>query len=127
MKMKKQSAFITNPIVYIIFFTMGTVIFLIVSLKVKVPVYSSYTGVVNVADDKTFIVIEDKIPVSGSVFYYINRDDRFESAGGYSTEYRGYEIDNVMNLEGNTTVNVDIQLETITLLEAVFERVGKLQ
>lgn len=125
--MKKKSAFITNPIVYIIFFTAGTVIFIIASLKVKVPVYFSCTGVVNVADDKAFIVIEDEIPVSESVFYYINRDDRFESAGEYSTEYRGYEIDNVMNLESNTTVNVDIQLETITLLEAVFERVGKLQ
>ena len=125
--MKNKNALMTNPIMYIIFFTVGTIIFIIASLKVKVPVYFSCEGVVKVADDKVFIVIEEEIPVSDSVFYYVNRDDRFEGAGEYSAEYGGYEIDNVMDLDSNTAVSVDIQSETITLLEAIFERMGKLQ
>lgn len=125
--MRKKRPFITNPLVYIIFITVGTFIFIVVSLKVRVSVYVSCTGVVNVVGDKAFIVVEDGAPVSEDAFYYIDRDDRLESVKGYSVEFGGYEIDNVMELENNMAVKVDVRSETITLFQAIFERAGKLQ
>ena len=124
--MKKSHSFLSSPIFYILFFLIGTIVFIIMITQIDIPVYETYSGRVCHLDDKVIIRTEETAPKAEKVFYFINRNEWIESTCEYSTQYSGYLMENVRELKDDTIVEVDIPIKTISLLDAIFKKGGNL-
>ncbi|MBE5939646.1 MAG: hypothetical protein E7266_04525 [Lachnospiraceae bacterium] len=115
-----------KPTLYIIYFIAGTVLFLLMTCGIKVPVYQTVEGTVSISGAEVIIQINDyeTETLPEQIYYYVNRDEWVECVSDYDASKAGYVISNIHNLEDKTTVHIDVETEQMTLFEIIFKRGG---
>lgn len=124
--MERKKVKSISPVWYIVYFLVGTIIFLVVSCRVNIPVYETMEGLVEASGEEIILKIADcdieNMPEQ--IYYYINREEWVEQATEYDAEKAGYRIENLHKLENHTVVYIDVEKEQMTLFEIIFLKGG---
>lgn len=123
MDMQKK---LLKPMLYIVYFLVGTILFLYMTNSIKVPIYKTLEGTVNISDEEVLLEIKDynEESLPEQIYYYVNRDEWVESVTDYDSSKGGYIIDNVHKLKDKTIVKIDIEARQMTLFEIIFREGG---
>lgn len=118
--------FVKTPIFFCLLLAAGVIVFVLLSLNIKVPVYKTYAGTVQKEKDITAIQTKEILPESDDpILLYSNRDSHIEKVTDYDM------ADNMIFLRNqceafsdNEAISVDVMQEKISLFELVFRNGG---
>lgn len=118
--------FVKKPIFFVGILVLGVMSFLLSSRYIKIPIYDTYDGNVNIVEGKTYVEISGLSPKEDTTIYiYKNRDEYLKEISDYTVKDNiiilQQELDEFRNGEN---VKVDVEQEQTTLLEMVFRRGG---
>ncbi len=117
-----------NTMVYILFFSIGILLFLIITFKIYIPIYETLDGTIRVTEKETILEVEGYVSEleEKQIYYYINRDEWVEQAGQYDKDRHGFIIENVYSLSDETKVHVEFEKEKFSLFEIIFKKGGNI-
>ncbi len=125
MKDSIMEKIISSIYAYIIFFALGSSIFIGITHKVMIPVYQTCEGKISIDKDKTYIELEGKIcGDADNIYYYAERNQWVKKAK--MCESNLLEIQHDKDLQDGQTINVDIQCDSISLFNAIFIKAGNI-
>ena len=100
--------------------------FLLSSRYIKIPIYDTYDGNVNIVEGKTYVEISGLSPKEDTTIYiYKNRDEYLKEISDYTVKDNIIILQQELDEFGNgENVKVDVEQDQTTLLEMVFRRGG---
>lgn len=118
--------FVKTPIFFCLLLAAGVIIFVLLSLNIKVPVYKTYEGTVQNKRDIMIIQTKEILPKSDdAILLYSNRDSHIEKVSNYDME--DYMISLRNQREGfsdHKAISVDVVQEKVSLFELLFRNGG---
>lgn len=126
-----KTSFVTNyfvktPIFFCLLLAAGVIIFVLLSLNIKVPAYKTYAGTVQNEKGITTIQTEEILPESDdAILLYSNRDSHIEKVSDYDMSDYMISLRNQCEFfSDHEAVSVDVMQEKVSLLELVFRKGG---
>lgn len=118
--------FVKKPIFFVGILVLGVMSFLLSSQYIKIPIYDTYDGNVNIVEGKTYVEISGLSPKEDTTIYiYKNRDEYLKEISDYTVKDNIIILQQELDEFGNgENVKVDVEQDQTTLLEMVFRRGG---
>lgn len=110
---------VKKPILFVTYILLGLSALLIISLKIRVPVYTTYQGECKAgADNEVIIDLNNtKIDSEKPIYIYISRDDYIVKTDHYQVQDSLLIISDDINSFVGKEVSVDVEVKEVTLLE----------
>lgn len=132
--MNKETSFITEyfvktPIFFCLLLVAGVIMFVLLSLNIKVPVYKTYAGTVQNEKGITIIQTKEIPPESDdAILLYSNRDSYIEKVSDYDIADHMIFLRNECEVfSDHEAISVDVMQEKVSLFELVFRNGGILK
>lgn len=132
--MNKETGFITEyfvktPIFFCLLLAAGVIMFVLLSLNIKVPVYKTYAGTVQNEKGITIIQMKEIPPESDdAILLYSNRDSYIEKVSDYDIADHMIFLRNECEVfSDHEAISVDVMQEKVSLFELVFRNGGILK
>lgn len=118
--------FVKTPIFFCLLLAAGVIIFVLLSLNIKVPVYKTYAGTVQNEKNITIIQTKEILPESDdAILLYSNRDSHIEKVSDYDMADHMIFLRNQCEVfSDHEAISVDVVQEKVSLFELVFRNGG---
>lgn len=115
-----------KPLLYIVYFFVGTFVFLHMVKQVSVPVYITLKGEVAIEGEMLVLRLTDYDGTSmpSKIYYYVNREEWVEEIAGYQENGDIYKAPNIHKLAEKAKVSIDIEVEQKNLFDVIFKENG---
>lgn len=111
---------------YMVYFLLGTFVFLYLVKQVSVPVYITLEGEVTIEGEQLVLKLTDydEANIPSKIFYYVNREEWVEEIEGYLGRSGVYKAPNIHKLDDKEKVSIDIEVEQKSLFDVIFKENG---
>ncbi|MCM1244290.1 MAG: hypothetical protein NC293_01445 [Roseburia sp.] len=118
--------FVKTPIFFCLLLAVGVIIFVLLSVNIKVPIYKTYAGTVQNPKDITIIQTKEILPESDdAILLYSNRDSHIEKVSDYDMADYMISMRNQCEVfSDHEAISVDVVQEEVSLFELVFKNGG---
>lgn len=118
--------FVKTPIFFCLLLAAGIIVFVLLSLNIKVPVYKTYAGTAQNEKDITTIQTKEILPESDdAILLYSNRDSYIEKVSDYDmADHMIFLRSQCEVFSDHEAISVDVVQEKVSLFELVFRNGG---
>lgn len=118
--------FVKTPIFFCLLLAAGVIMFVLLSLNIKVPVYKTYAGTVQNENGITTIHTKEILPDSdNAILLYSNRDTHIEKVSDYDmADHMIFLKIQCEIFSDQEAISVDVIQEKVSLFELVFRNGG---
>ena len=114
--------FVKRPLGFVIFLMIGIAAFILVSVNIRIPVYTTVEAYVEKENDRIKLNLNNnKFQTDAPVFLYQSRDDSLEKITEYQIKDGYIIIEDTGIFSTGEKINIDIQTEEVTLLKHILD------
>lgn len=114
--------FVKRPLGFVIFLMIGIGAFILVSINIRIPVYTTVEAYVEKENDRIKLNLNNqKFQTDTPVFLYQSRDDSLEKITEYQLKDGYIIMEDTGVFSTGEKINIDIQTEEVTLLKHILD------